>query len=185
MKHCPNPDCESIITHGVVAEYRDEVQRCVHCESVLADGPVTTVKPQVQWIDQVQIRSFSEPHEAFTAQSLLSSEGIRSFLANVHTSGVAWPYAAVAGGVQLHVQPQDVERALELLSSAGGLAAEVASRESHPLDEACPRCRSLELEPFARTRKWVASIGALLGFLLPAAKKHALRCRACGLEYYP
>ena len=185
MKHCPNPDCESIITHGVVAEYRDDVERCAHCESDLVDGPDSRAKPQVQWVEQVQIRSFSEPHEAFTAQSLLSSEGIRSFLANVHTSGVAWPYAAVAGGVQLQFQPQDVERALELLSSVGDSSAEAAYSESRPLDEACPRCRSLELEPFARTRKWVAPIGALLGFLLPAAKKHTLRCRACGLEYYP
>ena len=56
MKHCPNSDCESIITYGVVAEYRDDVQCCAHCESDLVDGPDSRAKPH-------QVRG-SEPSSA-------------------------------------------------------------------------------------------------------------------------
>ena len=38
MRHCPNPDCSSLRTLGVVAEYSDHVDQCADCGGALTDG---------------------------------------------------------------------------------------------------------------------------------------------------
>ena len=69
--------------------------------------------------DWVEVRNCNYLHEAQFLKSVLDSEGIESFIPDQYTLGVDPLYVAALGGVRLLVRAADVDRANDLLASAG------------------------------------------------------------------
>ena len=66
--------------------------------------------------DLVTVASFPDVVQADLAKERLAVEGIRAFVIGELTAGVM-PYIAGSTGVEVQVEPKDVERAREILSS--------------------------------------------------------------------
>ena len=62
----------------------------------------------------VTVASFPDVELAQLAQERLELEGIRAFVIGAQTAGVM-PYLAGATGVDVQVEPKDLERAREVL----------------------------------------------------------------------
>ena len=66
--------------------------------------------------DLVTVASFPDVAQADLARERLALEGIRAFVIDELTAGVM-PYLTGSTGVRVQVEPKDVERAREILSS--------------------------------------------------------------------
>ncbi|HEY3822827.1 MAG TPA: DUF2007 domain-containing protein [Polyangiaceae bacterium] len=64
----------------------------------------------------VTVATFKDTPEAQLARERLELEGIRAFVIDAQTGGVM-PYLAESMGIRLQVEPQDAERAREILGS--------------------------------------------------------------------
>ncbi len=64
----------------------------------------------------VTVATFKDLPEAQLAQERLELEGIRAFVVDGQAGGVM-PYLAESMGIRLQVQPEDAERAQEILGS--------------------------------------------------------------------
>ncbi len=120
----------------------------------------------------VTIATFQNPIEGSLARSRLEDAGIKTFLADEETVGVAWHLSNALGGVKLQVQESDAEEAMTIL--AEGKDSCSAATPSLPTDVEQP----LELggtdadepEPVLTNREQAARRafrGAVLGLLLP------------------
>ena len=69
--------------------------------------------------DWVEVRNCNYLHEAQFLKSVLDSEDIESLIPDQYTLGVDPLYVAALGGVRLMVRAADLDRARELLASAG------------------------------------------------------------------
>lgn len=65
----------------------------------------------------VTVATFGTPTEANLARNQLDAEGIRAFLADETTVGMAWHLGNAVGGIKLQVADDDAERALSILES--------------------------------------------------------------------
>ncbi|PHR93849.1 MAG: hypothetical protein COA78_32620 [Blastopirellula sp.] len=65
----------------------------------------------------VILETFNTPIEASVVRGMLESEGIRVFLADEATVGIAWHLGTAVGGIKLQVAKEDVERAIALLDT--------------------------------------------------------------------
>jgi hypothetical protein len=63
----------------------------------------------------VTLTSFSDVAEAQLARDRLELEGIRAFVIDAQTAGVMPFLTSSTGGVRIQVEPQDLERAREVL----------------------------------------------------------------------
>lgn len=66
----------------------------------------------------VEIATFTYPSEVQVLRSLLESEGIECFLKNEFMSDI-FPGISDIGNIELQVQQQDEERALEIMRESG------------------------------------------------------------------
>ena len=67
--------------------------------------------------DLVTVASFPDVAEAELAKERLELEGIRAFVIDAQTAGVMPFLTSATGGVRVQVEPQDVERAKEILAA--------------------------------------------------------------------
>jgi hypothetical protein len=67
----------------------------------------------------ITVASFPDVSEAELARERLELEGVRAFVVNAQTSGVMPFLTSSTGGVRVQVQPQDLERAREILEVQG------------------------------------------------------------------
>jgi hypothetical protein len=63
----------------------------------------------------ITVASFTDVSEAELARERLELEGIRAFVVDAQTAGVMPFLTSSTGGVRVQVQPQDLERAREVL----------------------------------------------------------------------
>ncbi len=66
--------------------------------------------------DLVTVATFTDLPEAELARERLELEGIRAFVLDAQTAGVM-PYVTGSTGIRLQVEPQEAERAKEILGS--------------------------------------------------------------------
>ena len=71
--------------------------------------------------DWVTLRTFSQPHMAALAKSLLESEGIDTYLKDEVMGNTQHFISAAGGGVKLQVRESDATKALEILLQGGYL----------------------------------------------------------------
>ena len=183
MQHCPNPECASIADYGVVAEFRDGVSSCTHCDSGLVQGPPEP-EPQQGWQELVPVASFLEVHSAYAAQSALRAAGIEATLPDEHYAAMRWDHALALGGIRVCVPADQAEAARELVAGIDPAEVEAAAGASDPAEVRCPACGSTDLKRIMRGR-----IPTLIGYLLLGLPTLLVRrrtcCRSCGNEYTP
>lgn len=129
--------------------------------------------------DLVTVKSCYSAVDAHVFMGLLRDNGVESFLADeAHTS---WqPYATYAlGGVKIQVRGRDVERALEILSSAfeneeGQADPDVEGR----LDLLCPECGSRRVHRKSSFNIFIFML-ALFGIGVRSTSSNTMVCEVC------
>jgi Putative prokaryotic signal transducing protein len=82
------------------------------------DAPMIEEPPDsFEFQEFVTIRTFRDPSDAMMAKSVLDSADIPCFLKDENTVRIQWMWSNLIGGIQLQVQPQDIEIAEEVLAS--------------------------------------------------------------------
>jgi hypothetical protein len=179
MKHCDNPECPYFKRVNKFAEYRDDINTCSDCGSVLKNGERPDIEYEQEEIDPlVNISSYRDLQDAYLVRGKLESDGIRVFLRNEHTIGVQWLYSTALGGVKLDVPESQAKKALSLLE-------EYQSREiaEQTLDSkietngTCPACKSTNIQYYDRSRKYSA-ISLIISFPLVLFGKR-YKCLDC------
>jgi hypothetical protein len=67
--------------------------------------------------DLITVASFPDVAEAELARERLELEGIRAFVIDAQTAGVMPFLTNAIGGIRVQVEPQDAERAKEILAA--------------------------------------------------------------------
>ena len=75
---------------------------------------MTTDDPNHDWVEAA---SCTWLHEALVLRSVLDAAGIEALIPNEQTLGVQPLYGNLVGGVRILVQPGDLDRAREVLTS--------------------------------------------------------------------
>lgn len=125
----------------------------------------------------VVVARFSFPHEAHIAKTSLEAAGIESNIADEHTVNTQWLYSNAIGGVRLMVHENDAQIAAEILNA--DFSDALCAEESPTSQDKCPKCGSLNLEPFTKGKRPAFLVFILLGFPL-FFYKHGYKCSECG-----
>ncbi len=122
------------------------------------------------------VAHFDFPYQAQIARAQLEAEGIHAWVADEFTISMQWLYSNALGGVRLQVEPQQLQRAQEIL--AQDRSQDVEEQEGcEPL--ICPCCGSehTRYQPVGRRLAFLMFLG--LDFpLFPV--RNAVHCQDCG-----
>lgn len=129
MKVCPNRACPFLKQYGEVAEYRDEIVRCIDCGTLLIEGasvkdilPETASNEETSAVTSggalVVIATFDHPWQAHLHRAHLVAKGIPAFLFDEHTIANNWLYSNALGGVRLAVPESARAVALAILDQS-------------------------------------------------------------------
>jgi hypothetical protein len=133
--------------------------------------------------NQIQIASYSFPHEANIAKASLEAAGIPASIADEHTINMDWLYSNALGGVRLFVPVEYEEEANVLIeqdfSHIVDEEFEASLKEATEEKSICPTCGGDELEPYTIGKKPAFIVFLLLGFPL-FFYKNGNKCLSCG-----
>jgi len=186
LKYCDNAKCPYFIRVNKYAEYRDEVNKCSDCGSVLKKGerPDLQNKEQKEIDPIVNISSYRDLQDAYLAKGKLESEGIKVFLKNEYTIGVQWLYSGALGGVKLDVPKSQAQQALDILRE--DKSEEIIKQSNNrniKNNDVCPICKSTNIQYYERSRKFGA-LTLLTGIpLILFGKRY--KCLDCNHKWKP
>lgn len=130
----------------------------------------------------VTLRTYSHDYEAELDRSLLSEQGIDTFIADQNISNMHFGYAIATGGIRLQVKQEDVEQAVDVL----GLLKD--NSQHHTQTVQCPICKSDNtkhlsiLHPLNWRNLLILFWGALT--VTPAKTKHVYWiCKNCNQQF--
>ncbi|QIO04484.1 DUF2007 domain-containing protein [Acinetobacter shaoyimingii] len=122
------------------------------------------------------VATYSFPYEAQIAKARLDSVGIPSQIENEHTINMNWMYSNALGGVRIAVPLSYIDDAIFLLESDFSQDLKEQLQFTDPL---CPKCQSLNIEPYTEGKRAAFLVFTLLGFPL-YHYKHGYLCQNCG-----
>ena len=132
---------------------------------------------------QIQIASYSFPHEAHIAKASLEAAGIPASIADEFTINMDWLYSNALGGVRLFVPKEYEKDALALIEQD---FSHIVDEEFDEINEQsleeirlCSACGGSELESYTIGKKPAFIVFLLLGFPL-FFYKHGTKCLSCG-----
>ena len=125
----------------------------------------------------IQIQQYRDFPEALIAKGILDSAGIECFLTDENIVRMDWFWSNVMGGVKLHVRPEDVDAALEILQQPAPETFEVEGIGQFEQPH-CPSCDSMEIE-FEELNKPVAFATTYLFVPIPLHRR-GWKCHSCG-----
>ena len=127
------------------------------------------------------VANFPDLAAAQVASAVLAGDGIDASIPDEHIAGIDWRMATALHGIRLQVDPNDAERARELLAQE----PETAEIEA-PIagEDVCPRCQS----PSIAQERWKTRLKAatmiiptlLLIWPFVIAVSPRMKCSACG-----
>lgn len=149
MKHCANPECPHRLSTGSAAEYRDGIETCANCRSVLTDGPAPQVheRPPLDEDTPVTIATFSNQHEAHLARAALESHGIEAFVQHDHSQ-----YTTAAPWLHLQVARRDSILAATVLERG---PVQTAEPPGTPAADRTDDLRALRLQRRLMLGRWI------------------------------
>lgn len=100
------------------AEYREGFSRCADCEVDLVPELSPEPEPSEQFVDLMNIKTYSSRHDAELAKSFLEAHGIDAVVSGDDYGGIH-PGLSFATGVRLLVKEADVEKAKSIFHEAG------------------------------------------------------------------
>ena len=133
MKVCPNRECPFLAEYGEMAEYRDEITRCVDCGTPLVERSLMSAlsladednnadeddDEEIEAEELVVIATFDHPEQAHLHRARLAAEGIPAFLFDEYMMTNNRLLSSALGGVRLAVPESAAETALSILAAAG------------------------------------------------------------------
>ena len=128
---------------------------------------------------QIQIASFSFPHEAHIAKASLEAANIPASIADEHTINMDWLYCNAIGGVRLFVPVEYEEEARALIEQDFSNIVDKEFAEIIEEKKTCLSCGGDKLESYTIGKKPAFIVFLLLGFPL-FFYKHGIRCLSCG-----
>ncbi|MBN2894097.1 MAG: DUF2007 domain-containing protein [Bacteroidales bacterium] len=137
----------------------------------------------------ITILTYTYPHEAHLAKSVLEAEGIPVFIKDELTAQVYNFYSTAIGGVKLQVPESDFQSAYELLK-AGDLIPEIkaepkiekVTKAKDSKNKSCPFCGSAEVSRKKQLNILSTIIFMILGALFPLFKS-TYHCHDCKKEW--
>ena len=132
----------------------------------------------------VVVRSFSTPHEAHLACSVLHAADLEARVADEHIVTADWFLSNAVGGVKVMVHAEDLPTAIELLDSAAIVSDETAPSQISDTEtsdeDACPRCGGRAWVPVTHGKRLAVAIMYFLPLILPVRRRR--QCGHCGYE---
>jgi hypothetical protein len=113
MKHCPNPDCESLIRYGTVGEFLDETEVCTDCGTALALGEAPRPEPPV-FRELQTIYQAADGTQAHMIRFALEAANIPVHIAGEALMGAVGELPATLLQVEVQVPPEYAEQAREI-----------------------------------------------------------------------
>ena len=129
--------------------------------------------------NQIQIASFSFPHEAHIAKASLDAANIPAAIADEYTINMDWLYSNALGGVRLFVPKEYEEEARALIEKDYSELVDQEFEQTIEEKKICSSCGNSEFEPCTIGKKPAFVVFLLLGFPL-FFYKHGNRCKNCG-----
>jgi hypothetical protein len=126
MKHCPNPDCESLIRYGTIGEFLDTTEICPDCGAALTHGEAPRPEPP-EFRELHTVYQAADGTHAHMIRVALEAEGIPVHIAGEALMGAVGELPATLLQVEVQVPPEYEEQAREI-----ALQCEKAS----PIEEA-------------------------------------------------
>lgn len=132
------------------------------------------------------VATYPDLISAQLAQSLLQAEGIDSTIPEENIAGIDWQWSTALQGIRLQVASENVDSALELLSTRPGLLPEDYGPEIRDVEEQkrCPYCGSdlMGSQRWRRRGKAVTMLAPILLLLWPLVLAFGPRyeCTQCG-----
>ena len=135
------------------------------------------------------IITFTYPHEAHLAKTLLESEGINTIIQDELTAQVNNFYSNAIGGVKLLVSESDFEQGIDILSKGGYInPVDIKTKteliiEDKIIDKSrCPFCNSKNIRKKRDPDILTVIIYFLLGAIFPIFKR-TFMCYDCHKEW--
>lgn len=100
------------------AEYREDFSRCADCGIDLISELPPEPDSSVEYVDLVNIKTYSSRHDAELTKGLLLVNGVNAVVSGDDYGGIH-PALSFSTGVQLLVKVEDVEKAKKILIEAG------------------------------------------------------------------
>ena len=129
--------------------------------------------------NQIQIASFSFPHEAHIAKASLDAANIPATIADEFTINMDWLFSNALGGVRIFVPLEFEDQARALIEKDYSDLVDQEFEEIAEEEVLCSSCGSANLEPFTLGKKPAFIVFLLLGFPL-FFYKPGLKCSNCG-----
>jgi len=144
----------------------------------------TSIPAMSDITELVVVRSFSTPHEAHLACSVLHGAGLEANVADEHIVTADWFLSNAVGGVKVMVREDDLETARELLDNAAVVSddadpSQISDTENRDEDE-CPRCGGRTWVPVTHGKQLAVAVMYFLPLILPVWRRR--QCRHCGYE---
>jgi len=98
------------------AEYREGFSSCADCNISLI--PELPPEPPEEYVDWINIKTYSNRHEAELAKSFLLANGVNAVVSGDDYGGIH-PALSFTTGIRLLVDKKDVEKAERILDKAG------------------------------------------------------------------
>ena len=100
------------------AEYRRGFSRCADCDVELIPEVSPEPEPSVQYVDLINIKTYSSRHDAEIAKGFLEANGVNAFVSGDDYGGIH-PGLSFSTGVRLLVKEEDIEKAKRIFREAG------------------------------------------------------------------
>ena len=132
------------------------------------------------------VATYPDLISAQLAQSLLQAEGIDSTIPEENIAGIDWQWSTALQGIRLQVASENVDSALDLLSTRPGLLPDDYAPEIHGVEEQqrCPHCGSdlMGSQRWRRRGKALTMLAPILLLLWPLVLAFGPRyeCTQCG-----
>jgi hypothetical protein len=99
-------------------EYREGFSRCADCDVDLIPELPPEPEPSEEYVDLINIKTYSSRHDAELAKSFLASNGVNAVVSGDDYGGIH-PGLSFSTGVRLLVKEEDVEKAKRIFHKAG------------------------------------------------------------------
>lgn len=113
MKHCPNPECDSLVRQGTIAEFLDSARECSDCGTALVAGPPPEPEPPV-YRELQTIYQAADGTQAHLIRAAIEAEGIPVNISGEALMGAVGELPATMLQVEVQVPPEHAERAREI-----------------------------------------------------------------------
>ena len=117
MKHCPNPECAGLERDGVVPEFRDEIARCLDCDTPLLAGmaiPSSSDEADLEFVDWRTVFIAGSAAQGRLVGNSIEAEGIPVYVKGEALQGAVGELPATVVQVEVQAPVERFDEAREI-----------------------------------------------------------------------